>query len=216
MTENTASLFHPGFQPVPEDEKIDTAKFLAACDKIPGFFDLLGGIAFRPVKADVIGNIEKIRNRFLARPVDFQHLESILIIEKTETDKLLKAKDGNGIATNALMWLKRGLKFIALFIEHLIKEDYDENLENLKSCVRLAYEGSLKDYHGWFVSKVVTAATNACPYRKDFLNTLATSEGTSVEKVIETMQVFSTGFNDNIAVIYKHFEKHDVEKFQKV
>ena len=91
----------------------------------------MGGMAFKPVKSDVVGNIEKIRNRFLSNPVAFEHLESIIIVEKTETDKQLKAKDGNGIATNALMWLKRGLKFIALFIEHLIKQDYDDNLEKL-------------------------------------------------------------------------------------
>jgi len=216
MAVNKDSLFYPGFQPVPEDEKIDTAKFLEACDKIPGFFELMGGMAFRPVKADVVGNIEKIRKRFLSKPMDFQYLDDILVFEKTETDKQLKAKDGNGIATNALMWLKRGLKFIVLFLEHLIKGDYDENLENLKSCARLAYEGSLKDYHGWLVSKMVTAATNACPYRKDFLESIATSEGVSVEKVLEIMESFIGDFIKNVDLIYKQFEKHGVEKFHKV
>jgi len=176
----------------------------------------MGGMAFRPVKADVVGNIEKIRKRFLSKPMEFQFLEDILVFEKTETDKQLKAKDGNGIATNALMWLKRGLKFIALFLHHLLKKDYDDNLENLKSCARLAYKGSLEEYHGWLVSKMVTAATNACPYRKDFLEAIASTEGITVEKVLETMQSFIGDFNHNIDVIYKQFEKHGVEKFHKV
>ncbi|XP_076801300.1 glycolipid transfer protein-like [Clavelina lepadiformis] len=209
-------LFVPGFPDIPEDKKIDTIKFIEACEKIPSIFDLLGGKIFSPVKNDVIGNIEKIKKRYLENPVKFATLDDIIEVERHETDKKLKAKDGNGLATNALMWLKRGLKFILLFLEHLLKNDYDSNPENLKSCAKLAYKGSLQEYHGFIVSQLVSAATNACPYRSDFLKALALREGLNEEETLESARVFSINFRATVDTVYELFDKTGVEKFHKV
>ncbi|CAK8694183.1 unnamed protein product [Clavelina lepadiformis] len=179
-------LFVPGFPDIPEDKKIDTIKFIEACEKIPSIFDLLGGKIFSPVKNDVIGNIEKIKKRYLENPVKFATLDDIIEVERHETDKKLKAKDGNGLATNALMWLKRGLKFILLFLEHLLKNDYDSNPENLKSCAKLAYKA------------------------------LALREGLNEEETLESARVFSINFRATVDTVYELFDKTGVEKFHKV
>lgn len=211
------SLFIPGFPDIPEDKKIKTLAFLEACEKIPSIFDLLGGRVFYPVKSDVISNIEKIKKRYLENPIKFDTLDDIISVEKSETDKALKAKDGNGLATNALMWLKRGLKFILLFLEHFLKNDYDlQNPENLKACARIAYKGSLQDYHGWFVSQLVTTATNACPYRSTFMKSLCENEGSDEKKTMELAMQFSHNFRATVDVVYELYDKNGVEKFHKV
>ena len=211
------SFFCPGFPVVPDDKKIETMQFLEACEKIPALFDLLGGRVFYPVKSDIIGNIEKIKKRYLENPVHFATLDDIIEFEKHETDKKLKMKDGNGIATNALMWLKRGLKFILLFLEHLIKNDYDpQNPENLKACARLAYKDSLQEYHGWMVSQLVSAATNACPYRSVFLKALADYEGVNEEKTMKRAAEFAINYRATVDAIYELYDRTGVEKFNKV
>lgn len=209
-------LLTPGFQPVPDDKRINTLKFIESCEKIPGFFDLIGGRVFAPVKSDVQGNITKIKTRYLESPDKFETLDDIITVEKQETDKKYKLKDDSGVATNALMWLKRGLKFILLFVEHLVKNDYDENPENLKCCAQLAYKNSLEVYHGWIVKKLVKAATNACPYRSTFIKTLAEEEGVPEDEVIEKVREFIVNFKANVDVIYDLYEKTGVEQTGKV
>ena len=211
------SVFIPGFPEIPKDKKIKTLGFIEACERILPIFDLLGGKVFYPVKNDVFGNIEKIKKRYLENPTKFDTLDDIIEIEKNETDKALKAKDGNGIATNALMWLKRGLKFILLFVEHFLNNDYDpQNNENLKACARLAYKGSLQNYHGWIVGQLVTAATNAMPYRTTFIKSLCESEGTCEKETMENTLKFSINFRSTVDVIYELFDRTGVEKFNKV
>ena len=211
------SLFFPGFAAIPEDKKIETLPFLEACEKIPCFFDLLGGKVFYPVKSDVVGNIEKIKKRYLENPSELGTLDSIIEFEKKETDKKLKSKDGNGIATNALMWLKRGLKFILLFLEHFLKKDYDtKDPENLKACARLAYKGSLQEYHGWMVTQLVIAATAACPYRSTFVKSLADNEGLSEEETLNRASEFAVNYRATVDELYALYERTGVEKFYKV
>ena len=49
-----------GFQDIPINEhgRIPTQEFLQACEEFVRIFDVLGSIAFLPIKMDVYGNIE--------------------------------------------------------------------------------------------------------------------------------------------------------------
>jgi hypothetical protein len=49
-----------GFQNIPIDDQdcIPTREFLRACEEFVRIFDVLGSIAFLPVKMDIYGNIE--------------------------------------------------------------------------------------------------------------------------------------------------------------
>jgi len=206
------TLLVPGFSSLPEDKSIKTDSFLSSCDKIPGFFDLIGGAVFKPVKSDVQGNIEKIRKRFLQNPIGMATLQEMIVFEKEETDKKMKEKNGTGIATNALLWLCRGLEFIAFFLEHLVNNDYDKkNPENLKAAAQLAYSKSLQPFHGWFVGKIVTAATNACPYRADFLKSVATGESVEADKVVGMMTDFLKNFKIHVDQVYALLNENGIE-----
>lgn len=206
------TLLVPGFPVLPEDGQVQTGTFLEACDKIPQFFDLIGGAVFKPVKNDVLGNILKVRKRFLENPIKMATLEELILFEKCEDDKKNKEKDGTGIATNALMWLKRGLEFVAVFLEHLLNKDYDDNIENLKGAAKLAYSKTLQPFHGWLIGKVVSAATNACPYRADFLKSVASGENVDVSKIEDMIAAFAKNFKANVGQVNVLFEKHGVEK----
>ena len=50
------------FKDVPVDESkdnaISTTEFLEAAEALTGLFDLLGSVAFNPVKADMTGNVK--------------------------------------------------------------------------------------------------------------------------------------------------------------
>uniref|UniRef100_A0A2R8PIN5 Glycolipid transfer protein domain-containing protein n=1 Tax=Callithrix jacchus TaxID=9483 RepID=A0A2R8PIN5_CALJA len=48
-------------KPLPADKQIETGPFLEAVSHLPPFFDCLGSPVFTPIKADISGNITKIK-----------------------------------------------------------------------------------------------------------------------------------------------------------
>ena len=61
-------------------------------------FDVLGSVAFTPVKNDMTGNIKKLRERQLAAPLESETLQDLCRNE-------LKTKKHT--ATEGLVWLNR-------------------------------------------------------------------------------------------------------------
>lgn len=211
---STMAFLSKKFLEVPEDKKIKTDCFLDCCDEIVRFFDILGATVFKPVKTDVAGNVGKIRKRFLEKPDKFATLTDIVETELTETDKSLKVK-GQGIATNALMWLRRGLKFISLFFQHLVNEDYvakDCDRNNLKNCALMAYEGSLKKYHGWIVGNIFSLAMRAAPGREKLLQDVAgRTDNEKDEETLCTIKEFSVTFDQTIRTLEELYQEKQVE-----
>lgn len=79
-------------------DAINTTEFLEAAEALTGLFDVLGGVAFGPVKSDIGGNIKKVRDRQLAAPVEGETLQDLVRNE-------LKTKKHT--ATEGLVWLNR-------------------------------------------------------------------------------------------------------------
>ncbi|KAI3320162.1 glycolipid transfer protein [Xylariaceae sp. AK1471] len=153
------STFKRSFVDVPvdaeNDNAISTAEFLDAADSLTTMFDVLGSVAFSPVKSDMLGNIKKIRERQLAAPAESETLQALVKNElKTKSHK----------ATEGLLWLVRGLDFTCIALsQNLAKAD-----EELSASFRNAYGATLKPHHGLLIKPVFSAAMSACPYRKDF------------------------------------------------
>ncbi|KAL1407449.1 hypothetical protein Q8F55_006882 [Vanrija albida] len=141
------------------DAGVDTASFLEAAENLVKIFGLFGNPAFAVVQNDITGNINKVRTFFLANPTEAATLESLLAY-----DKQIHPKQKERVATDALMWLLRGLKFTALGLRHNV----DIAEEELSVSFTKAYEGSLKKYHGMMVRPVFYLAMKACPYRATF------------------------------------------------
>ncbi|KAJ1359628.1 hypothetical protein KIN20_018402 [Parelaphostrongylus tenuis] len=132
-----------------EDGKIPTEPFLSACQGIADFVGFLG-TAFLPVKADISGNVAKVRTRYEKDKIGQHFLQDLI-------DSDLKDHGGGlGIATEGLLWLKRGLEFMLEMLTLMVQE-YNSSIDksktdNLVGVIRTAYERSLKRHHG-FMSK---------------------------------------------------------------
>ncbi|OCF34999.1 het-c2 protein [Kwoniella heveanensis CBS 569] len=138
---------------------VDTAEFLEAAENLVKIFGLFGNPAFVVVQNDLTGNIAKVRAYLAKNPDSAKTLESLLATEKANV-----AKPKDRVATDALMWLLRGLKFTALGLRHNV----DNPSEELSVSFTKGYEGSLKKHHGMMVRPVFYLAMKACPYRATF------------------------------------------------
>ncbi|MCJ1395817.1 hypothetical protein MMC18_008703 [Xylographa bjoerkii] len=134
---------------------IPTTDFLEATESLCSLFDVMGSVAFTPVKNDMLGNVKKIRDRQLTSPAESSTLQSLVIDE-------LKTKKHT--ATEGLLWLTRGLDFTAQALRHNLSHPTEE----LSVSFRHAYGNTLKPHHSFLIKPIFSAAMSATPYRKDF------------------------------------------------
>ncbi|KAL2267400.1 hypothetical protein VTJ83DRAFT_4677 [Remersonia thermophila] len=183
--------FRRSFTTVPVDEAkgnaISTTEFLEAAEALTTMFDLLGSVAFSPVKKDMMGNIEKIRNRQLAAPLESETLQDLVRNE-------LKTKSHT--ATEGLLWLVRGLEFTCLALSQNLANPAQE----LSDSFRGAYGDTLKPHHSFLVKPIFSAAMSACPYRKDFYSKVGTDDA----KVREELAAYLAAL-EKIVKILKEF-----------
>ncbi|CAN9504262.1 unnamed protein product [Ophioblennius macclurei] len=196
------------FEQLPPDKSVDTKAFLDAVSHLPAFFDCLGSKVFSVIKSDINGNITKIKAVYVKDPVKYVTLKDIVVAEKKEFSSEWP-KVG---ATLALMWLKRGLRFIQILLQSLADGEKDENNPNLiKVNVTKAYEQALKKYHGWLVQKVFHAALLAAPYKSNFLKALSKGEEVQEEECLANLHHFLVNFTPTIDAIYEMYADLDAE-----
>ncbi|KAK5092421.1 hypothetical protein LTR70_005544 [Exophiala xenobiotica] len=150
--------------PMGSDQGVDTSTFLDAAEATATLFDLLGSVAFTPVKNDMIGNVKKIRDRQLASPGNSSTLQSLC---KSE----LAGKSHK--ATEGLLWLVRGLDFTAQALRADLTNNAGVSIteqkpkKELADSFRDAYKLTLAPHHSFMVKPIFSAAMSATPYRKD-------------------------------------------------
>ncbi|PGH23102.1 hypothetical protein AJ80_02876 [Polytolypa hystricis UAMH7299] len=138
-----------------KDNGIPTTEFLEAAESFTTVFDLLGSVAFTPVKNDLLGNVKKIRDRQLAAPAESETLQELV-----QNEQRIK----KNTATEGLLWLTRGLDFTSQALRDNIANASNE----LSSSFRTAYGSTLKPHHNFMIKPIFSAAMSATPYRKDF------------------------------------------------
>ncbi|XP_066289516.1 glycolipid transfer protein-like [Branchiostoma lanceolatum] len=190
------------FQSVPEDGKVETEPFLLASLRLLPFFDMLGPTTFAMAKADVSGNIEKVRKKYETDKEKYKTLTDIV-------EQELEENGGKpGYAIDALLWLKRGLEYIHEMVKNVIASDSEGN--NLCPCIQKAYKDSIKKFHPWMLQKLINLAIKAVPYRSDFLQTVGGNKpGQSEEQIIEDLKVFEGRLRANIAAINDLLQRTD-------
>ncbi|KAL9041237.1 MAG: hypothetical protein Q9180_001413 [Flavoplaca navasiana] len=160
------------FVDVPVDSSngnaIPTSEFLEAAESLTTLFDLLGSLAFTPVKNDMIGNIKKVRDRQLASPNESSTIQSLVLNE-------LKSKKHT--SAEGLLWLVRGLDFTSQALRHTLQNPDVE----LSTSFRNAYTGTLKPHHSFMVKPIFSAAMSATPYKKDFYIKMGNEEKAKVD-----------------------------------
>ncbi|XP_003965548.2 glycolipid transfer protein-like [Takifugu rubripes] len=196
------------FQPLPPDKAVDTKLFLEAVSHLPSFFDCLGSSVFGLIKSDVNGNITKIKAVYIKDPQRYVTLQDIVEAER-EAHAAQWPKIG---ATLALMWLKRGLRFIQVLLQSLADGEKDPNNPNLiKVNVIKAYEEALKKYHGWVVQKIFSAALCAAPYRSNFLKALSKGEEAKEEDCLANVRQFLVNYTATVDAIYEMYTSLNAE-----
>ncbi|NWH48245.1 GLTP protein, partial [Fregata magnificens] len=176
---------------------------------LPVSTDCLGTpIVYSPVKADLTGNIKKIRAVYDSNPAKFKTLQNILEVEK-EMHGSAWPKTG---ATLALMWLKRGLKFMLVLLQSISDGERDEEHPNLiRVNAMKAYEIALKKYHGWMLQKLFTGSVYALPYKSDLLKALEKGKEVKEEESIEKIHQFLSRVTPILDAIYEMYTKMNAE-----
>ncbi|NXC70786.1 GLTP protein, partial [Anhinga anhinga] len=171
--------------------------------------DCLGTpIVYSPVKADLTGNIKKIRAVYDSNPAKFKTLQNILEVEK-EMHGSAWPKTG---ATLALMWLKRGLKFMLVLLQSISDGERDEEHPNLiRVNAMKAYEIALKKYHGWMLQKLFMGSVYALPYKSDLLKALEKGKEVKEEESIEKIHQFLLRVTPILDAIYEMYTKMNAE-----
>jgi len=170
-----------------KENAIPTVEFLEAAESLVSIFDVLGSVAFSPVKSDMLGNVNKIRERFLAAPTESETIQDLVNNEQKAKQK--KAGD-------ALLWLVRGLDFTCKGLANNVAAADQE----LSTSFRAAYDGTLKPHHSFLVKPVFSAAMSACPYRKDFYSKLGDDQDkvnaqlkeylAALQKIVDILKAF--------------------------
>ncbi|KAG6007915.1 hypothetical protein E4U21_005393 [Claviceps maximensis] len=175
---------------------IDTTQFLDAAESLTTMFDVMGSVAFSPVKADMLGNIKarnirlfmlaprKVRDRQLAAPAESENIQDLCRNE-------LKTKKHT--ATEGLLWLVRGLDFTCVALSSNLADPSKE----LSESFRAAYGLTLKPHHSFIVKPIFSAAMSGCPYRKVFYAKLGSDEA----KVQEDMRVYLAAMEKIVSIL---------------
>ncbi|XP_060012907.1 pleckstrin homology domain-containing family A member 8 isoform X3 [Lagenorhynchus albirostris] len=103
-----------------EDGGIPTEAFLASCYAVVPVLDKLGPTVFAPVKMDLVGNIKKVNQKYITNKEEFTTLQKI-VLHEVEAD----VAQVRNSATEALLWLKRGLKFLKGFLTEVKNGEKD-------------------------------------------------------------------------------------------
>ncbi|KAF5133611.1 Pleckstrin y domain-containing family A member 8 [Metarhizium anisopliae] len=209
--------FRRSFVDVPIDAEkgnaISTTEFLDAAESLTTMFDVMGSVAFSPVKSDMLGNVKKLRERQLAAPAESENIQDLCRNE-------LKTKKHT--ATEGLLWLVRysfplipdqelvqklmntsGLDFTCIALSSNVAKPSEE----LADSFRGAYGQTLKPHHSFLVKPVFSAAMSACPYRKDFYAKLGQDSG----KVQDDLRVYLAALEKVVGILKGFLDSKDAK-----
>ncbi|KAJ2626471.1 hypothetical protein H4R22_004798 [Coemansia sp. RSA 1290] len=167
------------------DGEINTAEFLEAAEGVVKMFDLLDSAAFYPVKSDMTTNIEKVRAKSLSGP-DPARYDTLQKIVRAE------AQEGDRTATQGLLWLKRGLELTAM----ALKRSLETPAEELAESFTLAYNNTLKQFHGFIVKKMFGVAMMACPTRAVFFDKIGGNREGEREELLAWVNALQSLLNE--------------------
>ncbi|KAJ3332615.1 hypothetical protein HDU76_013657 [Blyttiomyces sp. JEL0837] len=156
--------------------------------------DFLGS-ALGVVKADIAGNVAKIRTKHLENPTKFNTLQSIITGEASEKKRT---------ATEGLLWLKRALEFTSLGL----RKSKDNSTEELNVSFNAAYGVTLSQFHSFLIRPVFSVAMKACPYRKEFYTKLGDTDP-EFERLFEE---WLKALERIVAILVALYIKHGLDK----
>uniref|UniRef100_A0A8B9KWH6 Pleckstrin homology domain-containing family A member 8 n=1 Tax=Astyanax mexicanus TaxID=7994 RepID=A0A8B9KWH6_ASTMX len=190
---------------------IPTQAFLDSCYAIVPVLDKLGPTVFAPVKIDFVGNIKKVQQKLQSDPERFPTLQSIVLYEVE-----MEVAQVRNSATEALLWLKRGLKFLKEFLSELHSGEQD-----VHAALNNAYGKTLRQYHGWVVRGVFALALRAAPSYSGFMAALVSNEGDELRECFTTcmhrdLTIYLPAMGNQLSILDALYEEYGLESDEVV
>uniref|UniRef100_A0A8D1T7F0 Pleckstrin homology domain-containing family A member 8 n=3 Tax=Sus scrofa TaxID=9823 RepID=A0A8D1T7F0_PIG len=194
-----------------EDSGIPTEAFLASCYAVVPVLDKLGPTVFAPVKMDLVGNIKKVNQKYITNKEEFTTLQKI-VLHEVEAD----VAQVRNSATEALLWLKRGLKFLKGFLTEVKNGEKD-----IQTALNNAYGKTLRQHHGWVVRGVFALALRAAPSYEDFVAALTIKEGDHQKAAFSVgmqrdLSLYLPAMEKQLAILDTLYEIHGLESDEVV
>uniref|UniRef100_A0A663MIU6 Pleckstrin homology domain-containing family A member 8 n=3 Tax=Athene cunicularia TaxID=194338 RepID=A0A663MIU6_ATHCN len=194
-----------------EEEGIPTEEFLESCYAIVPVLDKLGPTVFAPVKMDFVGNIKKINQKFITNKEEFDTLQKIVLHEVNAGVAQVRNS-----ATEALLWLKRGLKFLKGFLTEVKNGE-----KNIQTALNNAYGKTLRQHHGWVVRGVFALALRAAPTYEDFVAALSVEECDLQEETFykgmqRDLNIYLPAMEKQLTILDTLYEVHGLESDEVV
>ncbi|XP_010072947.1 PREDICTED: pleckstrin homology domain-containing family A member 8, partial [Pterocles gutturalis] len=194
-----------------EEEGIPTEEFLESCYAIVPVLDKLGPTVFAPVKMDFVGNIKKINQKFITNKEEFDTLQKIVLHEVNAGVAQVRNS-----ATEALLWLKRGLKFLKGFLTEVKNGE-----KNIQTALNNAYGKTLRQHHGWVVRGVFALALRAAPTYEDFVAALSVEECDPQEETFykgmqRDLNIYLPAMEKQLSILDTLYEVHGLESDEVV
>ncbi|MED6256862.1 Pleckstrin y domain-containing A member 8 [Ataeniobius toweri] len=194
-----------------DDNGIPSQEFLDSCYAIVPVLDKLGSTVFAPVKMDFVGNIKKIQQKLISDPESFPTLQSIVLHEvQTNVSQVRNS------ATEALLWLRRGLKFLKEFLSEINGGEKD-----IQTALNNAYGKTLRQYHGWVVRGVFALALRAAPTYQSFTAALVSREGDEqrsdfTSSMHRDLGLYLPAMEKQLAILDELYEEYNLESDEVV
>lgn len=141
----------------------------AARKVVPLYDKIFGeGMVSSTLKKDLDGSATGCMTVVLKNPVEYRTILGLVEGEVASRGLEVVRKDKNSGVVK-LLWMKRALEFIALFLQYSMIDMVDKSTRDAGTA---AYDKVLKPYHGTIVSAVVSAAFRLAPNREKLLQAL--------------------------------------------
>ncbi|XP_051792112.1 LOW QUALITY PROTEIN: pleckstrin homology domain-containing family A member 8 [Erpetoichthys calabaricus] len=194
-----------------EENGIPTEPFLESCYSIVPVLDKLGPTVFAPVKIDFVGNIKKIQQKYITDTEKFKTLQKIVLYEVDTGVAQVRNS-----ATEALLWLKRGLKFLKEFLGEVNQGERD-----IHNALNNAYGKTLRQYHGWVVRGVFALALRAAPTFDVFTAALVSNEGDEKKKSFfqgmhRDLNTYLPAMENQLGILDAIYEEYGLESDEVV
>ncbi|XP_075220686.1 pleckstrin homology domain-containing family A member 8 isoform X2 [Lycorma delicatula] len=174
-----SSIFQSPF-PEPIDGKINTCQFLDASRGLVTLLEKFGKV-FTAVKCDMNGNIVKLNNKYSTNKEKYVYLNDMILSEKDSSEI---------IATDALLWLGRGLHLVQRFFELLVEDVENSNTsDELVPLLKTAYKETLKQHHGWVGHQLFALIVRMCPNRSQVIKCILTENDNYEKSIFVTKMV---------------------------
>ncbi|XP_018564403.1 pleckstrin homology domain-containing family A member 8 [Anoplophora glabripennis] len=189
------------------DGKIKTKEFLDAASGAVTLVDRFGKV-FSPVTYDMNGNIRKLSQKYEEDTENNEYLEDMILKEQ---------QGGQGLATDALMWLRRALHFLSSFFQRIVDDTNSERCSpDLTGFLKTAYSETLEEYHGWLGTQLFNVLSRFTPNRRHLIYTLALDRHNRDSNVINDMQNYNQKMIACVRYLTHFYKTNNLESYAAV